>query len=76
MLRVASAKQAKLTLRPHDVKLKRRNTIMKKTYIAPAVEVVKVDAVEIIASSVPFGGAADGIYEANTYRDWNEVWKY
>ncbi len=49
---------------------------MKKTYIAPAVEVVKVDAVEIIASSVPFGGAADGIYEANTYRDWNEVWKY
>lgn len=50
---------------------------MKKTYIAPAVEVVKVDAVEIIASSsVPFGGTADGIYEANTYRDWNEVWKY
>ena len=49
---------------------------MKKAYIAPAVEVVKVDAVEIIATSVQFGGPADGIYEANTYRDWNEVWKY
>lgn len=50
---------------------------MKKTYIAPAVEVVKVDAVEIIATSVGFGEeAADGIYEANAYRDWNEVWKY
>ena len=50
---------------------------MKKIYIAPVVEVVKVDAVEIIASSqvVGFGGSADGIYEANTYRDWNEVWK-
>lgn len=49
---------------------------MKKTYIAPAVEVVKVDAVEIIATSVGFGEEADGIYEANAYRDWNEVWKY
>ena len=50
----------------------------KKTYIAPAVEVVKVDAVEIMATSnvVGFGPAADGIVEANTYRDWNEVWKY
>ena len=49
---------------------------MKKTYIAPAVEVVKVDAVEIMATSnvVEFGGTANGIYEANTYRDWNEVW--
>ena len=68
--------QAKRTLRPHEVKPKRRNTIMKKTYIAPAVEVVKVDAVEIIATSVQFGGPADGIYESNTYRDWNEVWNY
>lgn len=49
---------------------------MKKTYIAPAVEVVKVDSVEIIATSMQFGGPADGIVEANTYRDWNEVWKY
>ena len=49
---------------------------MKKTYIAPVVEVVKVDAVEIMATSVvQFGSSADGIYEANTYRDWNEVWK-
>jgi hypothetical protein len=44
---------------------------MKKTYIAPSVEVIKVNATGIIASSVNFGEESDGIYEANTYRNWN-----
>ena len=41
----------------------------KETYIAPAIEVMNIEPVEMIAASVGFGSPANGIHEGTKFRD-------
>lgn len=41
----------------------------KETYIAPTIEVMNIEPVEMIATSVGYGGPADSINDATKFRD-------
>ena len=41
----------------------------KETYIAPAIEVMNIEPVEMIAASVGFGPDADRVNDATKFRD-------
>lgn len=58
-----------------EIKKNERNHILKlrimekETYIAPTIEVMNIEPVEMIAASVGFGDPADGVNDATKFRD-------
>ena len=52
--------------------------IMKKTYIAPSIEVVNIEAVEMIATSIRIDRNASGTQqlgnERGDERQWGNIW--
>lgn len=50
----------------HKLKLR---IMEKETYIAPTIEVMNIEPVEMIATSVPVGGYDNKIHEGTKFRD-------
>lgn len=50
----------------HKLKLR---IMEKETYIAPTIEVMNIEPVEMIATSVGYGGPKDSINDATKFRD-------